>query len=55
MPLLEVTTRPHAGRAVVRLRGDLDVASSEDLRLSDTLSIGSDALVDGARRAFYAD
>ena len=32
MPLLEVTTRPHAGRAVVRLRGDLDVASSEDLR-----------------------
>ncbi|TDE34452.1 STAS domain-containing protein [Actinomadura sp. 6K520] len=33
MPLLEMTTRPHAGRAVVRLRGDLDIASSEDLRV----------------------
>ncbi|GAA0558525.1 STAS domain-containing protein [Actinomadura livida] len=32
MPLLEMTTRPHAGGTVVRLRGDLDIASSEDLR-----------------------
>ncbi|MEU8797560.1 STAS domain-containing protein [Spirillospora sp. NPDC048819] len=32
MPLLEVTTRPHGGRAVVRLRGELDIACSDDLR-----------------------
>ncbi|MFG2089737.1 MULTISPECIES: STAS domain-containing protein [unclassified Spirillospora] len=37
MPLLEVTTRPHGGRAVVRLRGELDIACSDDLhrQLSD--------------------
>ncbi|MGP4023331.1 STAS domain-containing protein [Actinomadura sp. 3N407] len=32
MPLLEVTVRPHGGRTVVRLRGELDIACSEDLR-----------------------
>ncbi|XRQ13612.1 STAS domain-containing protein [Actinomadura welshii] len=32
MPLLEMTTRPHGGRTVVRLRGELDIASSEELR-----------------------
>jgi beta-glucosidase len=37
--------------------GEVDVmvgASSQDLRLTDTVSIGSDALVDGATRGFYA-
>jgi beta-glucosidase len=37
--------------------GEVDVlvgASSEDLRLKDTLSIATDAEVDGARRGFYA-
>jgi beta-glucosidase len=37
--------------------GEVDVlvgASSQDLRLTDTLSIGSDALIDGATRGFYA-
>ena len=37
--------------------GEVDVmvgASAQDLRLTDTVSIGSDALVDGARRGFYA-
>jgi beta-glucosidase len=37
--------------------GDVDVmlgASSADLRLKGTLSITADALVDGARRGFYA-
>jgi hypothetical protein len=29
-------------------------ASSADLRLTDTMTIGSDALVEGASRAFYA-
>jgi anti-sigma B factor antagonist len=29
---LEVTTRPDGGRAVLRLRGELDIASSDDLR-----------------------
>jgi hypothetical protein len=29
-------------------------ASAQDLRLTDTVSIGSDALVDGASRGFYA-
>jgi beta-glucosidase len=36
--------------------GEVDVlvgASSEDLRLQDTLCIAADAEVDGARRAFY--
>ncbi|WP_158581627.1 STAS domain-containing protein [Actinomadura spongiicola] len=32
MPPLEVTTRPHEGRAVVRLRGELDIASVDELR-----------------------
>lgn len=32
MPPLEVTTRSDGGRAVVRLRGELDIACSEDLR-----------------------
>lgn len=32
MPPLEVTVRPHGGRAVVRLRGELDIASADDLR-----------------------
>lgn len=32
MPLLEVTMRPHGGRAVVRLRGELDIACADDLR-----------------------
>jgi beta-glucosidase len=37
--------------------GEVDVmigASSADLRLTDTVLIGSDALVEGASRAFYA-
>ena len=37
--------------------GQVDVlvaASSHDLRLTDTVSIGSDALVDGSTRGFYA-
>ncbi|WP_066285304.1 glycoside hydrolase family 3 N-terminal domain-containing protein [Arthrobacter sp. B6] len=37
--------------------GEIDVivgASSEDLRLKDTVVIGSDALVDGRTRGFYA-
>jgi beta-glucosidase len=37
--------------------GEVDVlvgASSQDLRLTDTVSIGSDALVDGSTRGFYA-
>ena len=37
--------------------GEVDVlvgASSEDLRLTDTLSIRADALIDGATRGFYA-
>jgi beta-glucosidase len=37
--------------------GEVDVmvgASSQDLRLTDTVFIGSDALVDGATRGFYA-
>jgi len=37
--------------------GDVDVmvgASSEDLRLTDMISIGSDAFVDGQTRGFYA-
>jgi beta-glucosidase len=37
--------------------GEVDVmvgASSQDLRLTDAVSIGSDALVDGATRGFYA-
>jgi beta-glucosidase len=37
--------------------GDVDVmvgASSEDLRLTDMISIGSDAFVDGKTRGFYA-
>jgi beta-glucosidase len=37
--------------------GDVNVmvgASSEDLRLTDTVRIGSDALVDGKTRGFYA-
>jgi hypothetical protein len=29
-------------------------ASSEDVRLSGTLCIGTDAQIDGARRGFYA-
>ena len=29
-------------------------ASSDDLRLTETMSIGSDALVDGRTRGFYA-
>ncbi|MFB4295848.1 STAS domain-containing protein [Actinomadura sp. NTSP31] len=32
MPPLEVTARSHAGRAVVRLRGELDIAGSDELR-----------------------
>ncbi len=32
MPLLEVTTRSDGGRTVVRLRGELDIACSEELR-----------------------
>ncbi|WP_433462622.1 STAS domain-containing protein [Spirillospora sp. CA-128828] len=32
MPPLEVTTRPDGGRAVVRLCGELDIASADDLR-----------------------
>ncbi|MGH3240455.1 MAG: STAS domain-containing protein [Spirillospora sp.] len=32
MPPLEVTVRPHGGRAVVRLRGELDIATADDLR-----------------------
>ncbi|TDC71286.1 anti-sigma factor antagonist [Actinomadura sp. GC306] len=32
MPLLEMTARPQAGHTVVRLRGDLDLSSSQDLR-----------------------
>jgi beta-glucosidase len=38
--------------------GEVDVmigASSEDIRLTGTLSISEDALIDGAHRAFYAD
>jgi beta-glucosidase len=37
--------------------GDVDIlvgASSQDLRLADTISIDCDAVVEGARRAFYA-
>ena len=37
--------------------GDVDVlvgASSEDLRLTDTLSIRADAVIDGATRGFFA-
>jgi beta-glucosidase len=37
--------------------GEVDVivgASSEDLRLKDTVVIGSDTLVDGRTRGFYA-
>jgi beta-glucosidase len=37
--------------------GEVDVlvgASSQDLRLADMVSIGSDTLVDGATRGFYA-
>jgi hypothetical protein len=30
-------------------------ASSEDIRLTGTLSISEDSLIDGAHRAFYAD
>ncbi|WP_165495504.1 STAS domain-containing protein [Actinomadura roseirufa] len=32
MPQLEVTTRAHDGRTVVRLRGELDIACSDTLR-----------------------
>ncbi|MWA03466.1 anti-sigma factor antagonist [Actinomadura sp. LD22] len=32
MPPLEVTARSQAGRAVVRLRGELDIAGSDELR-----------------------
>lgn len=32
MPPWKVTTRADGGRAVVRLRGELDIACSEDLR-----------------------
>ncbi|TDD32060.1 anti-sigma factor antagonist [Actinomadura sp. KC06] len=32
VPPLEVTIRPRGGRAVVRLRGELDIASADDLR-----------------------
>ncbi|MFB4309026.1 STAS domain-containing protein [Actinomadura sp. GTD37] len=32
MPPLEVTTRSDGGRTVVRLRGELDIACTEDLR-----------------------
>ena len=37
--------------------GEVDIlvgASSDDLRLADTVTLTSDALIDGASRAFYA-
>jgi beta-glucosidase len=37
--------------------GEVDVkvgASSEDMRLSGTFTITADAVIDGARRGFYA-
>jgi beta-glucosidase len=38
--------------------GEVDISvgrSSADLRLTDSLRIGSDALVDGKTRCFYAE